>query len=152
MAIFTDPSIWREHLQWESKFSPQIIHSASQSQLFSNFGSFHSKNNYLDSDFDYDSFINTISSQLSNDVFQNVMKIVYTDSIYKSLQIKKNCPMHIEKDKKNSRRTKSLIYEQKNSLIEENEDFLDIEHLDFCNFDDSSGCCDGNCHSFNSFS
>lgn len=152
MAIFPDPSIWKEHLKWESKFSPHIIHSASQSQLFSNFGSFQSKNDYFEDNFDYNSFINAISSQLSNDVFQNVMKIVYTDSIYKSLQLKKNCPMHIEKDERSSRRTKSLIYEKKNALFDEQEEILDFEQLNFCNSDDSCGSCDDKCNSFNSFS
>lgn len=152
MAIFPEPSIWLEHMKWETKFSPHIIHSNSQNQLFSNFGSFQSKNNVLDDDFDYNSFINTISSQLSNDVVQNIMKIVYTDKIYKSLQLNPNCPMHVEKEKKNLRRTKSLIYKQNDNLLEEKEEFFDIEQLNFCDSDESCGYCDGRNQSFNSLS
>ena len=103
MAFFPDPSIWLEHLQWETKFSPHIIHSASQSQLFSNFASYQDNNNYNIDDFDHNSFINAISSQLSNDVIQNIMKVVYTDSIYHSLQLNQNCYQQL-KEKLNRRR------------------------------------------------
>ncbi|KAK8860767.1 hypothetical protein M9Y10_012433 [Tritrichomonas musculus] len=152
MAFFPDPSIWLEHLQWETKFSPHIIHSASQSQLFSNFASYQDNNNYNIDDFDHNSFINAISSQLSNDVIQNIMKVVYTDSIYHSLQLNQNCPMHVEKQKSNLRRTKSFNFEQKDSIFDEHDEFIDFDQLDCCNFDDSCEYHNEKHQSFNTLS
>ena len=66
MAVFNDPSVWRECNQWRAVFANP---SEGNSQLFSNFGSITEECPQTQ---DMESLIRTISEQFALDVFSEL--------------------------------------------------------------------------------
>jgi hypothetical protein len=72
---FSDPSVMREHAQWQSAFvSP--IPMETKGGFFSNFGSVQEGNG---EDTPIESFVDTICESLANEVFQYVRSELGTD-------------------------------------------------------------------------
>lgn len=135
MDFSPEPSIFEEHQQWKNIYSPIVVNNKSNNLLFSNFGTTFQNSSTIH-EFNFDIFIDSVSKQLSNDIFHNLLKMVYTDSIYRSLQLNPNIPAHIEKEEHNLRKTKSLTSIKLDNILNESNDFLDLDQVDCCIFDD----------------
>ncbi|OHT08660.1 hypothetical protein TRFO_22746 [Tritrichomonas foetus] len=133
MTFSDDSLIWQEFQKWKSLYAPTAIYSNTESEFFSNFSS--NPSNQFD-EFDFNSMIDSISKQLSFDVIQNIMKVIYNGAIFHSF-IKTNQETAQE----------NLIIKKSRSLTNLNkmEPLLDQpadEFIDFDNFDSSDS--DGN--------
>ena len=143
-----DP-IWNEHEQWRKNYSPQIISPSmsTKSELFSNFASKQQNRNLSSLNFskidetDFNGSIKTVSKQLSIDVFNNMLQIIFPSPYLKMKELKslyeqddiliKRSTSYPEKCKLDS-----LLMENNN-----NEEILDFEQLDLDDSNKSRNDC-----------